>query len=193
MLQVHYWTMTLTLPFGQPALPMVLSAQTYWATHLPGVLASLSGWGGPGITFNHDLAHDSAPLWWLSLLSRKQTRLQGQQDSSFKDTYQVGLHPAEFPGQTMPLFWLCRWAKQLAGTTAWVVQGVGGGGGSRSRRFNKGGTLFSKIQVLMIARPSPLFFHNPIPSGQALQIALKLSWGKTGMGAPKKWPTCLES
>lgn len=59
--------------------------------------------------------------------------------------YQVGLHPAEFLGQAMPLFWLWRWAKQLAGTTTWVVQG---------------GALFSKIQVLMIARPSPLFLSQ---------------------------------
>lgn len=41
MLEVHYWTMPLTLFYGQPALPMVLSAQIYWATYLPGVLASL--------------------------------------------------------------------------------------------------------------------------------------------------------
>ena len=61
MLKVHYWTMPLTLLYGQPALPMVHSAQIYWATHFPGVLDSVSGWVGPGITFNYDLAMIQLP------------------------------------------------------------------------------------------------------------------------------------
>lgn len=45
--------------------------------------------------------------------------------------------------------------------------------------------------MLLVARPSPLFCHNPIPSGEALKIPLQSSWGETAVGAPKKWPTML--
>lgn len=77
----------------------------------------LSGQEGPGATLSSVLDCDSAPL-----PGQGQTRLQGWQTSSFEDSNQADLHPAEFPIQTAPPAWFCRRAKPPVGITTWVLQ-----------------------------------------------------------------------
>ena len=59
---------------------------------------------------------------WLSFPAWvREDQAPGLECCSFEDPNQANLHHIKSLGQTMPLTWLCRWPKPLAGTTSWVL------------------------------------------------------------------------
>ena len=83
----------------------------------------------------------------------------------------------DFPSQTVPLSWLCSWAKLLAGTTPWVLQM---------------GTWSDKIQELVL-QASPAFsvmIRFPVVKSHSSSVSLLR---QDQSGGSQRWPTILGS
>lgn len=139
---------------------------------LPGLLARLSGQAWPGSMLSSGRDYELAPLpGWGQTKGRT-----GSKPIRFfiENPGQANLPPANFPGQTAPLSWLCKWAKLLVGPTTTHY-------------------LVCPNPSADCCKPSPLLLHYAIPSGQLCRFPYDPCRVSLDLGTPKKWHKVLGS
>lgn len=139
------WTGPMTLLCIWTALPVLICCSIFGLCKFPGALASL---------FNQ--ARSEANTEWARLFSSLAWARAGQVAGHAKSLVwgpkSGRLLTLEFPHQSVPLSWLCKWANLPFENATWMLQV---------------GILFAKIQVLAVSSTYSLLHHNSTPNGQA--------------------------